>query len=76
LTRHHDIFWIEIEIRPGLKRQVWDVRMLIPPKLLANGLFRRGGAGVPDAATGPEALLVGAGTTEYQRRVHRESSCR
>jgi hypothetical protein len=28
-----------------------DVRMLIPPKLLANGLRVRGGAEVPDAAT-------------------------
>jgi hypothetical protein len=28
-----------------------DVRMLIPPKLLANGLRVRGGAEVPEAAT-------------------------
>jgi hypothetical protein len=35
------------------------VRMSIPPKLLANGLLGRGGAGVGDAAT---ALFEGTAT--------------
>ncbi len=45
--------------------------MLIPPKELAKGLFRRGGTGVSDDATASEPV-----PTEYQRRVQRESSCR
>jgi len=48
-----------------------DERMLIPPKVLAEGLFRRGGTCASDAAMASEL-----GPTEYQRRVQRESSCR
>ena len=49
--------------------------MLIPPKLLANGLFRREGTGVADAAAAPGELFAGSVPTEYQRREHRDSSC-
>jgi hypothetical protein len=47
--------------------------MLIPPKELAKGLFRRGGTGVSDSAMTSELLFTG---TEYQRKEQRESSCR
>jgi hypothetical protein len=45
--------------------------MLIPPKVLAKGLFRRGGTGVSDDAIPSEPV-----PTEYKRRVQRDSSCR
>ena len=48
-----------------------DVRMLIPPKVLAEGLFMRGGACTSDAT-----MVSELGPTEYQRRVQRKSSCR
>ena len=54
---------------------MWDVRMSIPPKVLANGLFRRD-TGVSDVATESTVLRAAAAApTEYERRVHRDSSC-
>ena len=49
--------------------------MSIPPKVLANGLFRRGGASVPDAAVASE-LFAWTELTEHQRKVQRENSYR
>ena len=36
--------------------------MSIPPKVLANGLFRQGGAGVPDVAVASELLFAVGGS--------------
>ena len=59
---------IEIEIKETSGR---DVRMLIPPKELATGLFRRGGTCTSDGAIVSEPVPA-----EYQREMRRESSCR
>ena len=49
--------------------------MSIPSKVLAEGLFRRGEAGAPDAATASELPFSGAVRVEYQRK-ERASRCR
>ena len=49
--------------------------MSIPSKVLAEGLFRRGETGAPDAATASELLFSGAVRAEYQRK-ERASRCR
>jgi hypothetical protein len=59
---------IKIEIGEASGR---DVRMLIPPKELATGLFRRGGTCTSDAEMVSEPVPA-----EYQRKMQRESSCR
>ena len=48
--------------------------MLIPSKVLAEGLFRRGETGAPDDAMASDLLFSGAVRAEYQRK-ERESSC-
>ena len=47
-----------------------DVRMLIPPKVLAPGYFRRGGTCTSNAEMFSELVPI-----EYQLREQRESSC-